>query len=547
MSKKVLLLSIMISIFLISVVSATMDYAASANGGVVSYSIDDIGYANGVPEGNIGNVNDGNSATYFGVKAQYPDRRAWSQFSATIMFSQTVPEISQIDWVKDLRIVYGFDEAYYICNLYVLQGENWNSIGSCYAPGYSSPGSLTGNWKNVDGVKASLTARVGGESRFGGAYTYARLYELKAFGKEISEPVCGNDILETGEQCDDGNLDDFDGCSSTCMIEYFECCYDEDCLDDYYSENYCKDEDVYQDYHDFFCEDNECFEDVFSELVKECDYDCVNGECIDEPEEPECYFNSDCGINHCLGGANYCLDNDVYQDFIVYTCNNPGQVDAYCSNGEFPWLLEECDYMCDNGECIDEPEPPVNVCGDNVLNMGVEECDDGNLIDGDGCSSICEIEEPVPPECCDDEDCNDDYYEDKYCYVGDVYRDFHDFFCENGECKEDIISELFDKCDSDEDCENGECVEEDDDDDDDDHDSTCNDRELYNNCNLDQEVEDVLVVYESLKDDVKIINNDIPLINKSQEKIIDNSWVLYLFLGIGVLIVLILISLGVKR
>jgi cysteine-rich repeat protein len=33
-------------------------------------------------------------------------------------------------------------------------------------------------------------------------------------------PVCGNDILEPGEECDDGNTFDFDGCSSLCLDEY---------------------------------------------------------------------------------------------------------------------------------------------------------------------------------------------------------------------------------------------------------------------------------------------------------------------------------------
>ncbi|HEX7839725.1 MAG TPA: TonB family protein [Kofleriaceae bacterium] len=32
-------------------------------------------------------------------------------------------------------------------------------------------------------------------------------------------PVCGNNSLETGEQCDDGNTLDGDGCSSTCRTE----------------------------------------------------------------------------------------------------------------------------------------------------------------------------------------------------------------------------------------------------------------------------------------------------------------------------------------
>jgi cysteine-rich repeat protein len=29
-------------------------------------------------------------------------------------------------------------------------------------------------------------------------------------------PGCGNGVLEAGEECDDGNLTDGDGCSSTC-------------------------------------------------------------------------------------------------------------------------------------------------------------------------------------------------------------------------------------------------------------------------------------------------------------------------------------------
>lgn len=35
-----------------------------------------------------------------------------------------------------------------------------------------------------------------------------------------TQPVCGNNIVETGEQCDDGNLISQDGCSSTCVSEF---------------------------------------------------------------------------------------------------------------------------------------------------------------------------------------------------------------------------------------------------------------------------------------------------------------------------------------
>jgi len=35
----------------------------------------------------------------------------------------------------------------------------------------------------------------------------------------ISNVLCGNSLIELGEQCDDGNLISDDGCSSTCQIE----------------------------------------------------------------------------------------------------------------------------------------------------------------------------------------------------------------------------------------------------------------------------------------------------------------------------------------
>ncbi len=289
--------------------------------------------------------------------------------------------------------------------------------------------------------------------------------------------------------------------------------------------------------------------------------------CEEECYEPECCDDEDCGIDHCLGGPNYCLDGNVYQDFIVYTCNNPGQVDAYCSSEIVPWLIEECDCNCENGECLSCPEP---FCGDNILNLGIEECDDGNNINGDGCSSVCEIEycgdeiinnneecefdedceqgyscngclcveEPEPPDCCDDEDCDDDYYSDKYCVGDDVYRDFHDFFCENEECDENILKELVEECD--EDCKNGKCV------DDDDNGSCCH-HEDCNYCNLDlSNTEKPLVVYESLDKKDVISNKDVFLIEPSKEKITNNSWVVYLFIGCVGLIVLILIALAVK-
>ncbi len=44
----------------------------------------------------------------------------------------------------------------------------------------------------------------------------------KLWVEELEPTVCGNDVLEQNEQCDDGNTNDNDGCSSVCRFEQEE-------------------------------------------------------------------------------------------------------------------------------------------------------------------------------------------------------------------------------------------------------------------------------------------------------------------------------------
>ena len=60
-------------------------------------------------------------------------------------------------------------------------------------------------------------------------------YDTENFGREIKldlivnslpplDDVCGNGVIEAGEECDDNNADDSDGCSSICEVEYNYVC-----------------------------------------------------------------------------------------------------------------------------------------------------------------------------------------------------------------------------------------------------------------------------------------------------------------------------------
>lgn len=43
--------------------------------------------------------------------------------------------------------------------------------------------------------------------------------EFEIFGQRLVLPGCGNSVVESGEECDDGNASDGDGCSATCQTE----------------------------------------------------------------------------------------------------------------------------------------------------------------------------------------------------------------------------------------------------------------------------------------------------------------------------------------
>ena len=162
--------------------------------------------------------------------------------------------------------------------------------------------------------------------------------------------VCGNGIVDLGEECDDGNLVDGDSCNSNCTLPP--------------AKGAC----------------------IYPKISWTNENGVFPVDCLDNQTEYKCNLlqgdnfvvNSLCdnlNFDH-YGSCEYINENNEV------TCIN-GLLNSNCDNLEGRWT--------ESGRCV-----PV-VCGDGIVNLN-EECDDGNLFDGDSCNSDCTLP-PVQGAC----------------------------------------------------------------------------------------------------------------------------------------------------
>jgi len=95
---------------------------------------------------------------------------------------------------------------------------------------------------------------------------------------------------------------------------------------------------------------------------------CSGGNCWFVP----CNTNSDCGINQYTGGQS-CRGNNVWQNYITYTCNGAGTSESYCTTSIIPRYQTTCSIgqTCQYGICVGEgtrgtsataPPPSSSAC-----------------------------------------------------------------------------------------------------------------------------------------------------------------------------------------
>jgi len=157
-------------------------------------------------------------------------------------------------------------------------------------------------------------------------------------GCALSE--CGDTVRAAGEQCDDGNDDDLDGCRTTCVLAR------------------CGDGVIWRDVE-------ECDDGVETEF---CNSDCTRARCGDLKVNAALHETCDAGQETAQCNANCTFS----------TCGD-GELNR--SSGE------KCDdHNTISGDGCRSDCRKVESCGDAVVDAG-EDCDDANANLADGCTA----------------------------------------------------------------------------------------------------------------------------------------------------------------
>ncbi|CAD8153931.1 unnamed protein product [Paramecium octaurelia] len=217
--------------------------------------------------------------------------------------------------------------------------------------------------------------------------------------------ICG-DALRVGiEECDDGNDIPYDGCfqcktqcEEACTVcsegQCQECTFGWALNDKHRCETICGDKYVVPRYED--CDDGNLLP---YDGCYDCSYQCVQ-------------YCTDCRKDVCYECNTPGWTYDDKTQVCIPICGD-GEVNGYeqCDDGntiQNDGCSISCEYQChiaclncDKGKCLEcdrylgyfeSNKQCSSKCGDGLWEQNTEQCDDGNLVNQDGCDSDCKIE-----------------------------------------------------------------------------------------------------------------------------------------------------------
>jgi len=257
----------------------------------------------------------------------------------------------------------------------------------------------------------------GGKRGSGSGGSSAMFPDAGKFETPIVPGNCGNGKQDPGEECDDSNTDDGDGCTRLCQIESGWTCPD-------WGQK-CKPPKC----GDGVLASSEMCDDGNTDNGDGCNSDCTQIDSHFQCRVPGKRCVPICGDGYIVKNIEACddgntNDNDGCSSTCLVepgsSCTASGDGPSSCTKSVCGNGMQEAGESCDKGNqngvflgdgkgcsktCTTEPtcrdssgknQACKAVCGDGNVDMSPgsnEECDDGNQADGDGCSHDCKKEQ----------------------------------------------------------------------------------------------------------------------------------------------------------